>query len=60
MRKIKIYKSFEEQERDKLNEILSIDPMERISAVVKLIKKVYHPLPSGSGAEPKRIRFIKI
>jgi hypothetical protein len=54
-RQIKIYNSFEEQQRDEIAYSLSLTPEQRIAEAVRLIKKVY-----GYKYDPTRKRQIKI
>ncbi|HYD20436.1 MAG TPA: hypothetical protein VEB40_03090 [Flavipsychrobacter sp.] len=41
-KRLKIYKSFEEQEADQIAYQLSISPAQRIKEAVELIKKIYN------------------
>lgn len=54
MRKITIYKDFEAQKNQEIEETLKMSPKERIAQVVALIKKIY---PPGKPEKTKRIIF---
>ncbi len=58
MKKINIYRSFEEQELQEVKNILTTDPSDRIAEVVEIIKKIY-PSTHHQSKSPKRINFIK-
>lgn len=54
MKKIKIYKDFEQQKMQEIADTLKESPMERIAQVVAMIKKIY---PDSKQSISKRIRF---
>jgi ribosomal protein S7 len=54
MKKITIYKDFEAQKNQEIEETLKMSPKERITQVVALIKKIY---PPGKQNKTKRIVF---
>jgi hypothetical protein len=54
MKKITIYKDFEAQKNQEIEDALKISPKERIAQVVTLIKKIYPPVKPE---QTKRIIF---
>jgi len=56
MKKIKFYRDFEEKKKHEIKESLQLTPLERISHVVAMIKKIY---PSQKSILTKRIHFRK-
>lgn len=54
VKKISIYKDFEDQRNHELEETLKRSPIERIRQVVMMIRKIYPSRPTGGN---KKINF---